>query len=61
MVGMSNYIQFVLWDVIIHLCQKVNGGLSKFRAWMGDYPSLCYVDTITYPCLDLDTGLANLC
>ena len=35
--------------------------LVEVRAWMNDYILLFYVDIITYPCLNIHAGLANLC
>ena len=51
----SHYIRSFKWDTITHPWPI----LTKLE--VNDYIILVYVDMITYPCLNQDTGLDNLC
>ena len=39
---------------------KLEINLIDIRAWISDYIPLFYVDVITYPCHNLDVGLAYI-
>ena len=57
-----NYMNGVLWDIIIYQRLKFNDSLVvEVRVWICNCTPLIYNDKITHPCSKPDTGLANLC